>query len=72
MVMDNLMKALGAEVIDWPLKTRCCGGSLTGTVQEVGVRLSYIIVKEAQKRGAMLSRPLARFASSTSNVIKTK
>jgi heterodisulfide reductase subunit B2 len=52
MVMDNLMRALGAEVIDWPLKTRCCGGSLTGTVQEVGVRLSYIIVKEAQKRGA--------------------
>lgn len=52
MAMDNLMKALGAEVIDWPLKTRCCGGSLTGTVQEVGVRLSYVIVKEAQKRGA--------------------
>ncbi len=50
--MDNIMKALGAEVIDWPLKTRCCGGSLTGTVQEVGVRLSYVIVKEAQKRGA--------------------
>jgi heterodisulfide reductase subunit B len=50
--MDQLMKAMGAEVIDWPLKTRCCGGSLTGTVQEVGVRLSYILVKEAQKRGA--------------------
>jgi heterodisulfide reductase subunit B2 len=52
MTMDQLMKAMGAEVIDWPLKTRCCGGSLTGTVQEVGVRLSYILVKEAQKRGA--------------------
>jgi heterodisulfide reductase subunit B2 len=52
MAMDQLMKAMGAEVIDWPLKTRCCGGSLTGTVQEVGVRLSYILVKEAQKRGA--------------------
>jgi heterodisulfide reductase subunit B len=52
MVMDNLLKALGAEIVDWPLKTRCCGGSLTGTVQEVGVRLSYVIVKEAQKRGA--------------------
>jgi heterodisulfide reductase subunit B2 len=52
MFMDKLMKSLGAEVIDWPLKARCCGGSLTGTVQEVGVRLSYIILKEARKRGA--------------------
>ena len=50
--MDDLMVALGAEVIDWPLKSRCCGGSLTGTVQEVGLRLSYLIVKEAKKRGA--------------------
>jgi len=50
--MDRLMKALGAETVDWPLKTRCCGGSLTGTVQEVGLRLSYILVREARKRGA--------------------
>jgi heterodisulfide reductase subunit B len=50
--MDDLMTALGAEVIDWPLKTRCCGGSLTGTVQDVGLRLSYLILKEAKKRGA--------------------
>jgi heterodisulfide reductase subunit B len=49
--METLMKALGAEVVDWPLKTRCCGGSLTGTVQEVGQRLSYILLKEAKKRG---------------------
>jgi len=50
--MENLMKALGAEVIRWPLKTRCCGGSLTGTVQDVGLRLNYILLKEARKRGA--------------------
>ncbi len=50
--MNELMKALGAETLDWPLKTRCCGGSLTGTVQETGMRLSYLILKEAQKRGA--------------------
>lgn len=50
-VMDRLMEALGAETIDWPLKTRCCGGSLSGTVQDVGLRLSYILVKEAKKRG---------------------
>ncbi|MCI2430060.1 heterodisulfide reductase subunit B, partial [Candidatus Acetothermia bacterium] len=50
--MDRLIRALGAETVDWPLKTRCCGGSLMGTLQEVGVPLSYILLKEAQKRGA--------------------
>ncbi len=49
--MDTLMKAIGAEVIDWPLKTRCCGGSLTGTIPEVGQRLSFILVREARRRG---------------------
>lgn len=50
--MDRLLKALGAELVEWPLKTRCCGGSLSGTVQDVGLRLSYILLKEASKRGA--------------------
>lgn len=49
--MDKLMKALGAKTVDWPLKTRCCGGSLTGTIQEVGLRLSYLLLREAKKRG---------------------
>jgi len=49
--MDAILKAVGAETVDWPLKTRCCGGSLTGTVQDVGLRLSYILLKEAKKRG---------------------
>jgi heterodisulfide reductase subunit B len=50
--MDRLMQALGAEAVDWPLKTRCCGGTLTGTVQEAGLRLAYILLKEAKERGA--------------------
>lgn len=50
--MDNLLKALGAEVVTYPLKTKCCGGSLTGTVPEAGRRLVYILMKEARKRGA--------------------
>ncbi|MBU1320397.1 MAG: CoB--CoM heterodisulfide reductase iron-sulfur subunit B family protein [candidate division Zixibacteria bacterium] len=62
--MDRLMKAMGAEVVDWPLKTRCCGGSLTGTVQEVGQRLSYILLKEATRRGCNVittACPLCQF-----------
>jgi heterodisulfide reductase subunit B len=50
-VMDKLLGLLGAEVVAWPLKTRCCGGSLTGTIEEVGLRLSYILLKEALRRG---------------------
>lgn len=50
--MDILVEALGAESVTWPLKTRCCGGSLTGTIQDVGLRLNYILLNEAKKRGA--------------------
>jgi len=50
--MDRLMAAIGAQPVDWPLKTRCCGGSLTGTIQEAGLRLNRLLLKEAQKREA--------------------
>ena len=50
--MDRLVQALGAEPVDWPLKTRCCGGSLTGTIQEAGLRLNRLLLKEAEKRDA--------------------
>ena len=50
--MDRLFEALGATVVRFPLKTKCCGGSLTGTLPEAGLRLAYIILKEAKKRGA--------------------
>ena len=50
--MDRLMSALGAEPVDWSLKTRCCGAALTGTITDVGLRLSYIILSEAIKAGA--------------------
>ena len=50
--MDQIIKALGGTVIDWPLKTRCCGGTLTGTIEDVGNRLNYILLREARRRGA--------------------
>jgi heterodisulfide reductase subunit B len=50
--MDRVLRALGAETVDWPLKTRCCGGTLTGTIEDVGLRLNYILLREAKKRGA--------------------
>ena len=50
--MDRLVEALGATVVRYPLKTKCCGGSLTGTVPEAGIRMVYILLNEAKKRGA--------------------
>ncbi len=50
--MDRLLEALGATVVRYPLKTKCCGGSLTGTLPEVGLRLAQILLKEALVRGA--------------------
>jgi heterodisulfide reductase subunit B len=50
--MDRLLTTLGAEVVHYPLKTKCCGASLTGTIPEAGLRLTYILLKEAARRGA--------------------
>lgn len=63
-IMDRLVQAIGGTPVSWPLKTRCCGGSLTGTVPEVGLRLSYILVREAQRRGCdviITACPLCQF-----------
>jgi heterodisulfide reductase subunit B2 len=51
-ILDDLMASLGAETVDYPYKTRCCGGALTGTVEEVGLRLVYMLLAEMKKRGA--------------------
>jgi len=55
------MEAIGAEPVEFSAKTRCCGGSLTGTIEEVGLRLNYILLKEAKKKGAdVLRKPKKR------------
>lgn len=50
--MDELLEAVGVPTVAFALKTKCCGGSLTGTIHEVGVRLNYILLKEAARKGA--------------------
>jgi len=50
--LDSLMETLGAKAVDFMAKTRCCGGSLTGTIEEVGLRLNYILLKEAKRKAA--------------------
>jgi len=50
--LDKVIEALGAEPVKYNAKTRCCGGSLTGTLEKVGVDLNYLLLKEAKKNGA--------------------
>jgi heterodisulfide reductase subunit B len=50
--LDRLMAAAGAEVVDYPLKAHCCGGSLMGTMEDIGVRLNFLLLKEAKARSA--------------------
>lgn len=50
--MDEVLSALGAEVLDWDFKTECCGASLSISKKEKVLELSGRIVKEALFRGA--------------------
>lgn len=62
--LDSLVSALGGTPVDWALKTRCCGGTLTATIQGVGFRLGYRLLKEAQRKNAdmmITTCPLCQF-----------
>ncbi len=39
--LDRLLEALGAEVIDFPLKTHCCGGHMT----QIGPDTAYELIR---------------------------
>ncbi|MEW6349539.1 MAG: CoB--CoM heterodisulfide reductase iron-sulfur subunit B family protein [Thermodesulfobacteriota bacterium] len=48
MQMDHILDAIGAEVLSWPYKTDCCGGSLTLTITDVVLKLSQKILDMAR------------------------
>lgn len=50
--LDELLTALGAEVLDWGFKTECCGAGLSLSKTEKVVELSGRLVREAVHRGA--------------------
>lgn len=50
--LDELLGALGAEVVDYPLKTNCCGGHMTQISQDVAFELIRRILKGAVDRQA--------------------
>lgn len=47
--LDLLLKALGAEVIDFPLKTHCCGGHMTQIGPETAFELIRRLISSADQ-----------------------
>lgn len=52
--LDDLLRALGADVIDYPLTTSCCGGHMTQIGPETAFELIRRLVADADERGADL------------------
>ncbi len=50
--MDEIMKALGAEVKNWSYKTDCCGGNLVLTHTELAKKLIKKLFDMAEEAGA--------------------
>ncbi len=52
--LDDLLRALGADVVDYPLTTSCCGGHMTQIGPETAFELIRRLVADADERGAVL------------------
>jgi heterodisulfide reductase subunit B len=50
--MDQLLSALGAEVLQWDFKTECCGASLSVSKTDTVCRLTGRLIREAVHRKA--------------------
>lgn len=61
--MDEIVGALGADVIDWPSKTDCCGASLSVSQREVMLEMAGRILSmavEAEAACLVTSCPLCQ------------
>ena len=50
--LDRLLKVLGAEVIDFPLKTHCCGGHMTQISPDTAFELIRRLISSADQYDA--------------------
>jgi heterodisulfide reductase subunit B len=50
--LDNLVATLKAEPVPFPLKTRCCGGSLIISEEDVALDLIHKLLESASSNGA--------------------
>lgn len=50
--LDRLLRVLGAKVVDFPVKTHCCGGHMTQISEETALELIRRLLKNAADYGA--------------------
>jgi heterodisulfide reductase subunit B2 len=50
--MDDLVRAVGADPLDWAFKVECCGAGLSVTRTDLVAELSGRILDDAERRGA--------------------
>lgn len=63
-ILENLMTALGADPVDFPYKTECCGAYHTVNDPEIVADRTFHILTSAQNQGAeavVVSCPLCAF-----------
>jgi heterodisulfide reductase subunit B2 len=50
--MDDLLAAAGAQIVDYPLKTACCGGAHTLSDSDISTKLVLNLLRAAEACGA--------------------
>lgn len=63
-ILENFIRALGAQVADYPHRAECCGNYIAAFDLETTQEMSYLILASARKAGADLivtSCPLCQF-----------
>ena len=45
--LDKLTQALGATVVDFPMKAKCCGGHMTQISEEISLQMIHHLLKNA-------------------------
>jgi heterodisulfide reductase subunit B len=78
-ILDELLDTLGADVVDFPLKTHCCGGHMTQISAETAYELIRRLLKNATEYDAdaivtlcpMCQLNLDAFQSNINRTLKT-
>ena len=50
--IDNIVRTLGAEPVDWHYKTECCGASFSLTRVDIVHKMTHDVLSRAKKAGA--------------------
>jgi len=64
-IFEDLLRALGAEPVDYPMKAECCGAFQVVRSDDMATRCSREIIGSAKRRGAQVLVTACRSASST-------